>query len=378
MDIATVRADVATLVENWRPQRDARLRRRALDPEDFAALTKAGFTLTAVPVALGGVWHDLAVSARPIAAICRGLAAVDPSLALVATMHPTVLTAWTMLPGDADGEIGEQRRRVLAAARDGAWFGTVSSEPGSGGDLWATRAIAIRDGDGWRLTGDKHMGSGSGVLDFMITYAVPEGEDEPDIFLIDARGQPWDGSTGAMLVREWDGHGMAATQSHAFRFTGLAVERHAMRCGFSRLPRFMPISSFLFASVSMGILDAARAEARARLAPRADRLGAYERMSWARAANEIWLAEQAFEGMARAIEAGAPLPAVQHGKVAIAELAESALQQMSRAIGGSSFSRSNPFGQWSQDVRALGFLRPPWNLAYDGLVEATLGEEAQK
>ncbi len=377
MDIATVQANVTALVEGWRPQRDERLRRRALDPADFVALAEAGMTLTGVPVDLGGVWQGLGESARPVAALCRSLASVDPSLALVSTMHPTVLTAWSMLPDDSPASVGEQRRRVLAAARDGAWFGTVSSEPGSGGDLWATRAVATRDsggGDGWRLTGDKHMGSGSGVLDFMITYAVPEGEDEPDIFLIDARGQPWDGSTGATLVREWDGHGMAATQSHAFRFDGLKVERHALGCGFSRLPRFMPVSSYLFAAVTMGVLDAAHAEAQARLAPRADRLGAYERMAWARAANEIWLAGQAFEGMARAIEAGTPLPAVQHGKVAIAELAESAMQLLSRAIGGASFSRANPFGQWSQDVRALGFLRPPWNLAYDGLVEATLGE----
>jgi len=31
------------------------------------------------------------------------------------------------------------------------------------------------------------------------------------------------------------------------------------------------------------------------------------------------------------------------------------------------FSRSSPLGRWAQDVRALGFLRPPWGLAYDQL-----------
>jgi alkylation response protein AidB-like acyl-CoA dehydrogenase len=381
MDISAIENNVAALAAEWLPQRDERLRRTALDPADFEALGDAGFTLTAVPAGMGGAWRGLAASGRAIAGMCRTLARVDPSLALVATMHPTVLTAWSVEPDTPPADAAaydEQRARVLEAARAGSWFGTVSSEPGSGGDLWATRTAAVPDpagaGDrgGWRLTGDKHMGSGSGVMDFMITYALPAGESEPDIFLIDARDRSWDGSNGMTLVREWDGHGMAATQSHAFHFEALPAERHALACGFSKLPRFMPASSYTFASVTMGVLDAACAEAHKRLAPRRDRLGAHERMSWARAANGIWLADQAFEGMAAAIEAGTPVPAVQHGKLAIAELAETAMRDIGLAVGGSAFSRGNPFGQWAQDVRALGYLRPPWNLAWDGLVEATL------
>jgi hypothetical protein len=39
-------------------------------------------------------------------------------------------------------------------------------------------------------------------------------------------------------------------------------------------------------------------------------------------------------------------------------------------IGGGTFSRSLPFGYWYEDVRSLGFLRPPWGLAYDQLFAA--------
>jgi alkylation response protein AidB-like acyl-CoA dehydrogenase len=76
----------------------------------------------------------------------------------------------------------------------------------------ATRATAALGNDGiWRVTGDKHMGSGSGVTSFMVTFAVPEGEKTPDIFLLDTRELPWDGSRGATLVRdgmvmEWRRH----------------------------------------------------------------------------------------------------------------------------------------------------------------------------
>jgi len=98
-------------------------------------------------------------------------------------------------------------------------------------------------------------------------------------------------------------------------------------------------------------------------------MSAFERVNWTKAVNDIWLAEQAVEGMARAIEGGGPASAVQRGKLAISELAGASLLAISRTIGGASYSRSSPFGQWSQDVRALGFLRPPWSLAYDRLFE---------
>ena len=43
---------------------------------------------------------------------------------------------------------------------------------------------------------------------------------------------------------------------------------------------------------------------------------------WTKAVNAIWLADQAFEGIARAIETGVGLSSVQRGKLAISELAE--------------------------------------------------------
>lgn len=135
--------------------------------------------------------------------------------------------------------------------------------------------------------------------------------------------------------------------------------------------RVLPVIAYMFSSVIMGILDAALAEGRRRLQPRMERMSAFERVSWTEAVNDIWLAEQAFEGMARAIENGAASPGVARGKLAIAELAEVSLLSISKAIGGASHSRSSPFGQWSQDVRALGLLRPPWAPAHHQQFEAS-------
>ena len=43
-----------------------------------------------------------------------------------------------------------------------------------------------------------------------------------------------------------------------------------------------------------------------------------------------------------------------------------------RVIGGGTYSRRSPFCAWFEDVRALGFLRPPWGLAYDNLFATSL------
>jgi alkylation response protein AidB-like acyl-CoA dehydrogenase len=89
-----------------------------------------------------------------------------------------------------------------------------------------------------------------------------------------------------------------------------------------------------------------------------------------------WLIQQAYEGMLRAMEQDRDrrLRAVQ-AKTAIAELAESVLRRIGRVIGGGTFSQSSPFGHWYEDVRALGFLRPPLGLAYDQLFEWNISNE---
>jgi hypothetical protein len=43
-------------------------------------------------------------------------------------------------------------------------------------------------------------------------------------------------------------------------------------------------------------------------------------------------------------------------------------------VGGGAYSRHSPFGFWLEDVRALGYLRPPWGLAFDRLFAASLAD----
>lgn len=369
----------------WRSERKERQKRRHLDPEDFAALRRAGFWSSVVPGEMGGQWESPRTSARPVCEGLRKLAAGDSSVALVSSMHPAVIAFWLANPDSTQPDWEAQRRAVFSTAAAGEQWGTITSEPGSGGDMSRTRATAHRDdapsslpGRSYRVTGDKHFGSGLGVTDWMMTTALPEGESEAAIFVLDVRNRPWDGSAGLKLLAEWDGMGMAATQSHAMRLENAPAVRFGLDEPLDRIGRAaMPFIVSLFTAATIGVLDEAIATSKARLQPRVDQLRAYEQVEWSRAERDYWVALQAYEGALRALEGGEPssaLYATLRAKEAVADLAEETLRRLCRVHGGGTFSRGSPFAHWFEDVRALGFLRPPWGLAFDQLLETSLLE----
>lgn len=374
-----VEAAIAALAATWREQRAERQARRHLEPADFDALREAGFLHLAVPEGQGGCWRSVPESTRAVAEVLRTMARADSSVALVSSMHPAVLGFWLARPDPTFTAWEEQRAAVFETAVAGHQWGTITSEPGSGGDLNKTKAVAAPaadveptvPGQAYRVTGDKHFGSGSGATSFMITTAVPEGDEAPTMFVLDVRGRPWDGTAGLRLLAEWDGAGMAATQSHAMRLEELPAVRLAWPGPLDDITlAAAPLVSCLFTSVILGVLDEAVATAKMQLQPKASGLRAYEAVEWTRAELDHWLAVQAYEGALRAVEAGdhgTALHAAVRAKEAVAELAEQCLARLCRVIGGGTFARRSPFAGWFEDVRALGFLRPPWGLAYDAL-----------
>jgi alkylation response protein AidB-like acyl-CoA dehydrogenase len=381
---ADVLEAVGHIASAWRGDRRERQSRRHLEAADFDTLRDAGLLAMIAPAEAGGLWQSTGESIRPLCEAYRVLAAADPSVALVSSMHPAVVSYWLANPDPSQAEWEDQRRAVFASAVAGEQWGTITSEPGSGGDIMKTRARAapldaeaFLPGAVYGVTGDKHFGSGMGIADRMMTTAIPEGEPDPTIFVLDTRGRPWDGTAGLRLAAEWDGMGMAATQSHAMRLDAAPAVRLAWKGDLTSVTiGAAPLVASLFTSVILGVLDEAIAVARSQVRDRAEQLRAYEQVEWSRAEQEHWLAVQAYEGALRAVEAGSP-EAARHGalraKQAVADLAEQALLRCTRVLGGGTFSRRSPFAHWFEDVRALGFLRPPWGLAYDMLFATSLG-----
>lgn len=369
-----------SLGDQWRNARAERQQRTRLERADFDAIRSTGFLQTVVPVDQGGTWRGVDASVRPIAGMLRTLGAADPSVALVSAMHPAVLVFWLSAPDDHDPIWIAQRQAVVASGDSGHRWGTMTSEPGSGGDILQTKAAAEPaagkgpvPGDCYEISGVKHFGSGSGINDMMITTAVPAGESEPDIFVLDVGGRPWDGSEGLTLLAEWDGVGMAATQSHSMQLDAIpavrfALDRPLAEIGLAANPFVLTI----FTAVVVGVLDSAVDLARDRLRDRT--LRAFERVEWTTAEQRYWLAQQALEGSIAAVESGDPLRgfhAALRAKQSAAELAEDILARLARVLGGGSFSSRSPFAHWYEDVRALGFLRPPWALAHDQMFDTS-------
>lgn len=379
----TIQRRVEDLGRRLAAGRSERQQRTSLDPADFTALRETGFHQLALPVEMGGAWTGAAALVRPTAQALRGLAAGDPSVALVACMHPAVLSYWLTAPADlSDPRWRGQRQAVLASPSTGALWGTMTSEPGSGGDISLTRATAVTTETTGRflLSGTKHFGSGSGVVTHFVTTARPVGEQAADWFFLEAPRPPWDGSRGLQLLAPWEGHGMKATQSHAFELTGCPAERFAWQGHLLEVSRRAgPYITCLFAGVILGVVDAAVAAAGEVLARRAPVSG-LEIGEWIQVRRREWLVQQAFEGMLRSVESEDPdqRRATLQGKCAIAELGEECLTRICRLVGGAAYSRRSPFGHWLEDVRALGFLRPPWTLAAEllGALEQPAGKTA--
>ena len=381
---ADLERSIDEIAAQWRTERPERQARRHLDRRDFDVLRDAGLLRLAAPEDANGLWEGAALSARRACEIYRRLASADPSVALVSSMHPSVINYWLASPDSSQPAWEEQRHAVFASAVAGEQWGTITSEPGSGGDISRTRSTAspvdIRPflaGSSYAVTGDKHFGSGFGITDRMMTTAIPEGESAPTIFVLDVRNRPWDGTAGLTLTSEWDGMGMAATQSHAMRLVGAPAVRLAWNGELDPITRgASPFVALLFTAVIVGVLDAAIGAARDQLGGKADQLRAYEQVEWSRAELDHWVAVQAYEGALRAIEGQDPAHAFYaalRAKQAVAGLAETVLLRITRILGGGTFSQRSPFAHWFEDVRALGFLRPPWALAYDTLFATSLG-----
>ena len=120
-----------------------RQRRRELDPDDFARLKSAGFLLTGVPADRGGLWRGVGQCIRDYATMVRVIARGDPSVALVAAMHPAVMAFFLgveIVDDEPDAWL-EQRLLCTELAREN-WWGTITSEPGSGGDISKTNTHA--------------------------------------------------------------------------------------------------------------------------------------------------------------------------------------------------------------------------------------------
>ena len=109
-----------------------------------------------------------------------------PPYARHAAMHVWEKYDWTTAPTSVAGMVGtiiqrygsdELKREVLAKIVSGESICSLGySEPGCGSDVFAAATRATRDGDGWRIDGQKMFTSGANLADYvlMLTRTDPD------------------------------------------------------------------------------------------------------------------------------------------------------------------------------------------------------------
>ena len=117
---------------------------------------------------------------------------------------------------------GEQVERWLKPAVRGERVCSIAiTEPGAGSDAAGIKTRAVRDGSGWKLTGNKHFISDGAVSDFFLVPAVTDasaGAKGVSMFLVD-KGLP-----GFTIGREQPMMGVRGTSHVELFFDETPVE----------------------------------------------------------------------------------------------------------------------------------------------------------
>jgi alkylation response protein AidB-like acyl-CoA dehydrogenase len=116
-----------------------------------------------VPEKAGG----LGASTVAFALVLEELAAVWPSLAVGVSVNSGIVAGTVVRYGTP-----EQRKRWLPLLMEGHGLGAFAlTEPSSGSDAASLKATAVKDGDGWRLTGRKQFITSARYAPFFIVLA---------------------------------------------------------------------------------------------------------------------------------------------------------------------------------------------------------------
>lgn len=168
----------------------ARDRSGTFDRELWRRCAEFGIQGLPFPEDLGGGGHDILTTVLAMEALGYGCADNGLLFALAAQMWSVQMPIWRH--GTPD-----QRARYLPRLCGGEWVGAHGmSEPGAGSDAFSLRTRAVRDGDGYVLTGTKTFVSEAPVADVFVVFATTDP----------ARGAL--GVTGFIVEREWPGVGV--------------------------------------------------------------------------------------------------------------------------------------------------------------------------
>jgi alkylation response protein AidB-like acyl-CoA dehydrogenase len=176
----------------------------------FDACVELELPALGLPVEYGGAGADTvsqAVMAEELARVCAS------------TCLTLLISKLAMVPILQFGTEELKRKYVPQVASGAIQASYCLSEADAGSDIAAMRARAVRDGDGYRLTGAKHWITNAGISDIYTVFAVtdPEaGSRGISCFLVEA---DW----GVEVAPPEDKMGLRGSPTAGISFDGLRV-----------------------------------------------------------------------------------------------------------------------------------------------------------
>ncbi|MFD0267727.1 acyl-CoA dehydrogenase family protein [Streptomyces sp. NPDC127106] len=256
----------------------------------------------------------------------------------------------------------EQRERYLRPLVEGTAVRCLAmTEPDSGSDAFDLATRAVRDGDGWRLTGRKTFVSNAAKADFTLVYARterPDGSWAPAVFVLE-RGTP-----GLTVGQRYAG--LEGEPVHEVLLDGVAAGEDALLGGRAALDKGTRIGQEALARGRLLVAACANG-----IAARALALGlgfARERMSLGRRiaqhqhVQEHLVASRVALESARLLTYAAAqeldegrdaMEAAALAKLAAADAACTVVDRMFQVHGGTAWVKEHPLEYLYRHVRVL-------------------------
>jgi acyl-CoA dehydrogenase len=254
-----------------------------------------------------------------------------------------------------------QRERYVRPYTRGEFRGCYAiTEPGAGSDVSDLQTMARRDGDGWRISGEKWFVTGGDVARFVLVVATAETADglAPTIFFVDrdAPGVRW-GRQPKFTNHALYGHPEMKLDDVP---VGEGDVLGAVGGGISLTHDWFREERLMIAARCIGAarrcLEEAHTWARERQAF-GQSIGDYQAMQWmlADSATELAAARALLYQTVEAIAGGLD-PKIAHGQAAMVKLFASEMvgRVADRAVqifGGRGYMRENPVERLWRDTR---------------------------
>ena len=183
------------LAEVARQQAAKRDQQRKLPWAEIEQFTRSGLGSISVPKAFGGP----EVSFKTIAEVFRLISAADPALGQIPQNQFGILQLVRLTATQAQQEL------IFRSVLDGWRIGNAGPERGTK-DTLTLKARLTRDGDGYRISGEKFYSTGALYAHWVAVKALDDDGRQRLAFV--RRGSP-----GLRIVDDWSGFGQRTTAS---------------------------------------------------------------------------------------------------------------------------------------------------------------------